>query len=80
MVNKRSINQFEKSLDELNKLVENMEQGDLTLEESLKSFEKGIKLTRSCQKALENAEQKIQILMDEDGENLKSTSTDDAKN
>jgi exodeoxyribonuclease VII small subunit len=55
---------FEKALNELETLVETMEQGELTLEESLKSFERGVLLTRNCQQALKEAEQKIQILTD----------------
>ena len=54
---------FEASLRELETLVENMEQGELSLEESLKHFERGIKLTRSCQQALKDAEQKVEILL-----------------
>lgn len=54
---------FEKSLAELEQLVERMEQGDLSLEESLKHFERGIALTRECQKALADAEQKVRILI-----------------
>ncbi len=54
---------FEKSLDELEKLVALMEEGDLTLEDSLKHFERGIALTRSCQQALVEAEQKVRILI-----------------
>jgi len=53
---------FEEALNELESLVEAMEQGDLTLEESLKSFERGVELTHACQQALKNAEQKIEIL------------------
>ena len=53
---------FEKSLAELEQLVETMEKGDLTLEESLKQFERGVALTRACQKALSEAEQKVRIL------------------
>ena len=53
---------FEKALAELEELVEKMEQGDLGLEESLKHLERGIALTRSCQKALAEAEQKVQLL------------------
>lgn len=59
---------FEDSLAELEQLVERMEQGNLPLEESLKLFERGVQLTRSCQKALKDAEQKVQILLDENGE------------
>jgi exodeoxyribonuclease VII small subunit len=56
---------FEKSLGELESLVEKMEQGDLTLEESLQHFERGVQLTRACQQALKEAEQKIEILLQE---------------
>lgn len=59
---------FEKALDELEKLVERMEQGELTLEESLKSFERGMELTRYCQKALDEAQQKVDQLLEKDGE------------
>jgi exodeoxyribonuclease VII small subunit len=53
---------FEQALAELETLVETMEQGELSLEDSLKSFERGVLLTRTCQQALKEAEQKIQIL------------------
>ena len=56
---------FEKSILELEQLVEKMEDGDLSLEESLKHFERGISLTRACQKALTEAEQKVQLLLSE---------------
>lgn len=62
MANKSAEFDFEKSLQELEELVEAMERGDLTLEESLKQFERGIALTRACQQALANAEQKVLIL------------------
>jgi exodeoxyribonuclease VII small subunit len=57
---------FEKSLTELNKLVEQLETGKLTLEQSLTAFERGIQLTRDCQQALTAAEQKVQILLEQD--------------
>ena len=60
-------NDFEKSLEKLNKIVEKMERGDLPLEESLKFFEEGVELIRRCQKTLAEAEQKVQILMQEQG-------------
>ena len=53
---------FEDSLSELEALVESMENGELSLEESLGAFERGIALTRSCQQALQAAEQKVEIL------------------
>jgi exodeoxyribonuclease VII small subunit len=59
---------FEASLGQLEKLVAQMEDGDLTLEQSLKAFEDGVKLTRECQKALAEAEQKVQLLMEQNGE------------
>lgn len=54
---------FEKSLSDLEQLVGSMESGELSLEESLKSFEKGINLTRECQQALNEAEQKVDLLL-----------------
>ncbi|HFB65903.1 MAG TPA: exodeoxyribonuclease VII small subunit [Aeromonadales bacterium] len=53
---------FETQLAELEKLVESMETGNLSLEDSLKSFEKGVNLTRSCLKTLKKAELKVQKL------------------
>jgi len=58
---------FEQALDELEELVERMEQGESSLEDSLKDFERGIELTRSCQTALTEAEQKVEILLKKDG-------------
>ena len=59
---------FEQSLAELESLVEKMESGELSLEESLKAFEQGIKYTRECQQALEKAEQKVQVLIQKNGQ------------
>lgn len=56
---------FEQALSELEGLVETLERGDMSLEESLRSFERGIELTRTCQKALDEAEQKVRILSGE---------------
>jgi exodeoxyribonuclease VII small subunit len=58
---------FETALSELETLVEKMEQGDQSLDESLKQFERGVQLTRSCQQALKDAEQKVQILLTKNG-------------
>jgi exodeoxyribonuclease VII small subunit len=60
--------QFEDSLSKLEHLVEQMEDGEFSLEESLKAFEEGIKLTRECQQALKKAEQKVQMLIQKNGE------------
>jgi exodeoxyribonuclease VII small subunit len=53
---------FEEALNELENLVEKLEKGDQSLEDSLKIFERGVELTRTCQKALDEAEQKVRIL------------------
>jgi exodeoxyribonuclease VII small subunit len=54
---------FEQQLASLEGLVESLESGELSIEESLKSFEQGIKLARDCQAALKSAEQKVEVLM-----------------
>ncbi len=60
---------FEKDLEKLEQIVQNLEKGDLTLEEALKQFEEGIRLARQCEKALSEAERKIEILLrNEEGE------------
>ncbi|HEB58166.1 MAG TPA: exodeoxyribonuclease VII small subunit [Gammaproteobacteria bacterium] len=59
---------FETALAELEQLVERMEKGELSLEDSLRDFERGVELTRLCQQALKAAEQKIQILSKDGGE------------
>jgi exodeoxyribonuclease VII small subunit len=53
---------FEKALGELERLVDQMEAGEMSLEDSLKAFERGVKLTRHCQSALRNAELKVRKL------------------
>lgn len=59
---------FEASLAELEKIVEQLENGDLPLEESLKLFENGVKLSRECRERLSDAERRIEVLMkDGDG-------------
>ncbi len=58
---------LEKSLAELEELVEELESGDLPLEKAMKKFETGIKLTRGCQAALKEAEQKVEILLQSAG-------------
>ena len=59
---KQATPDFEAALAELETIVQRLEQGELSLEESLRQFERGVVLTRSCQKALRQAEQKIQVL------------------
>lgn len=68
MARKKAAPDFEHSLAELQALVERLESGELSLEDSLTAFEQGIGLTRECQAALAQAEQKVQILLERDGE------------
>ena len=63
-VESNQIAEFESSLDELEKLVARMEQGELSLDDSLKSFERGISLYRNCQSALEQAQLRVKLLYD----------------
>ena len=59
---------FEEQIDELEQIVEQLEKGDLSLEDSVKKFEQGIKISKECNKTLEEAEKKITILVNEEGE------------
>ncbi len=68
MARKKAPADFETSLAELQTLVERLESGELSLEDSLGAFEQGIRLTRDCQAALVQAEQKVQQLLERDGE------------
>lgn len=67
---------FEAQLKELETIVNSMEQGDMALDEALKQFEQGVKLTQNCQKLLDNAHQKVQVLT-EDSNQLSDFSTTD---
>ena len=58
------VSDFEQSLEALEQLVERMEHGDMTLEESLAAYERGVGLYRSCQTALEQAELRVRMLSD----------------
>jgi len=69
---------FEAALEELEQLVERMETGEMSLEESLKAFERGVTLTRDCQKALKDAELRVQALTDtEQGLGLEDVDADE---
>ncbi len=67
MAKKKQGYDFEQSLTNLEQLVEQMESGELSLEKALETFEQGIQLTRQCQTMLNEAEQKVQLLIDNDG-------------
>ena len=66
MTAKKPVN-LEKALADLESLVDELESGDLPLEKAMKKFEDGIKLTRNCQAALKDAEQKVEILLQSAG-------------
>ena len=59
----QAVGDLDSSLQELESVVEQLESGDLSLEEALKQFERGVKLTRKCQTTLKKAEQKVEILL-----------------
>ena len=65
--NKDNLKDFEKSLQRLEKIVSHMESGELGLEESLAQFENGIKLARTCQDTLANAEFRVEQLIEKNG-------------
>ena len=74
---KKSID-LEKSLAALEEIVDELESGDLPLEKAMKKFEEGIKLTRNCQAALKEAEQKVEILLQSaGGDELEEFEVDD---
>lgn len=68
MTRKKNELDFEQSLKALETLVQQMEQGELTLQQSLEAFEEGVKLTRACQQQLETAEQRVHVLVEKNGE------------
>jgi exodeoxyribonuclease VII small subunit len=68
---------FERAMAELEQLVEKLEKGDLPLEESLAAFERGVALTRTCQAALRQAEQKVELLLQKPGGEAERVPFDD---
>ena len=68
MARKKSALDFEQSLNALQSVVERLETGELSLEDSLTAFEQGVTLTRECQAALAQAEQKVNLLLERGGE------------
>ena len=73
MPTKKKALSFEQSLADLESLVSTMETGKLSLDESLGAFEEGVKLTRQCQNMLDEAEQKVHILTEKNGELISTT-------
>ena len=73
MTRKANVKHFEDKLSELDSLVKELESNQLSLEDALKAFEKGIKLSNDCQSVLTQAEQKVQVLLeDKNGEHLQT--------
>lgn len=68
MVRKKKPADFEEAVQQLEGLVETLEKGDLPLDAALKAFEEGVQLTGHCQKILTEAEQKVQLLTEQNGE------------
>lgn len=62
--------EFEQALQQLEALVQQMEGGHLTLEQSLQAFEQGVGLTRQCQQALTQAEQRVNVLLEQHGQSI----------
>jgi exodeoxyribonuclease VII small subunit len=79
MTGRKTVN-LEKSLEQLESLIDELESGDLPLDTAMKKFEEGIKLTRSCQSALKDAEQRVEILLKSAGgeEALRDFDADEA--
>jgi exodeoxyribonuclease VII small subunit len=65
---KMATSNFEKNMSDLENIVTELEKGDLNLDESISKFEEGIKISKQCNKILEDAEKKIIILLEKDGE------------
>lgn len=76
-IKKEKLPDFEQSLAELEALVAKLEQGDVPLEEALKTFERGVALTRQCQSALRSAQQKVEVLLARNGEETLEPFADD---
>ena len=72
MSRKKKEPSFEESLSALEALVNKMEQGDMALEQSLEAFEEGVRLTRECQQRLQQAEQRVQLLIEKNGQVVKT--------
>ena len=78
MENQQKPPAFEDALEELEAIVEKMEDGEPSLEESLKLFERGMDLTRRCQTALDDAEQRIRTLADTEPPSIETDAVEDS--
>ena len=68
---------LEKSMTQLEEIVQQLEEGDIPLEKALQQFEKGVKLSRDCQQALDNAEQRVKVLIKDELADFRSDDSDD---
>ena len=75
---KKKLPDLEKSLTDLEEIVELLEEGGIPLEEALKQFEKGVKLSRDAQTALQAAEQRVQVLMKDELQDFDADTAEDA--
>jgi len=70
---------FESALAELEKIVDKMEAGDQSLEDALKAFQRGVELARTCQQGLKDAEQRVEKLIQQNGEVIVQSFTEEAR-
>ncbi len=70
---------FEEALERLEEIVKKMEAGEMNLEESLKAFEEGIRLSRLCAKKLDEADRRVEILLRQDGELVQKPFVEDER-
>ena len=70
---------FEEALEKLEEIVKRMEAGEMTLEESLKAFEEGIKLARLCAKKLDEADRRVELLLRQEGELVTKPFTEEVR-
>lgn len=78
MATRKKTTNFEDSLNELEQIVEALETGGLSLDESLKAFEKGVRITKDCQQALDKAEQKVSVLTRDSNGEISAAPLDEA--
>ncbi len=76
---KKSTPNLEKSLQQLEDIVQQLEEGDIPLEKALQQFEKGVKLSRDCQQALDSAEQRVKVLIENELQDFEADGDDAAR-
>jgi exodeoxyribonuclease VII small subunit len=76
---KKSTPNLEKSLQQLEDIVQQLEEGDIPLEKALQQFEKGVKISRDCQQALDSAEQRVKVLIENELQDFEADGDDAAR-